>query len=258
MASYLDETEFIFRNYTVVFKHVFEGLSFLGQNGIIHRDVKSSNILVQQNCSCKGPLRCKCPGDGEVLYVLGDLDLLCLEEDTSPSACTCAVWNRLVRRDPAGTMGMKPPEAFFKTGEGEHVITHKSDVWSGCVTMMNVLIGKGANIESEIQISNFLKAVTKNAITASHGINESSTLLVKIKDRFEIIKNGLPEESITLLNNEVDELNNDLRNLKQLLNVGNSCLQRMQSFQGKQDNIYREENPLAGILTIVYGVRTSS
>lgn len=40
MAFYLDEMDFIFRNYTVVFKHVFEGLSFLGQNGIIHRDVK--------------------------------------------------------------------------------------------------------------------------------------------------------------------------------------------------------------------------
>ena len=40
MASYLDEMDFIFRNYTVVFKHVFKGLMFLELNGIIHRDVK--------------------------------------------------------------------------------------------------------------------------------------------------------------------------------------------------------------------------
>ena len=42
----------------------------------------------------------------------------------------------------------------------------------------------------------------------------------------------------------------------QLLNVGKSCLQRMHSFQGAQDHsVYHEENPLAGILTTVYGVR---
>ena len=70
----------------------------------------ASNILVQQNCSCTSPLRCKCPGNGGVLYVLGDLDLLCLEDDTSASVCTCEVWNKMVQRDPAGTVGMKPPE----------------------------------------------------------------------------------------------------------------------------------------------------
>jgi len=32
------------------------------------------------------------------------------------------------------------------------VINHKSDVWSGCVTMMNVLVGKGANADSQIQV----------------------------------------------------------------------------------------------------------
>ena len=129
MCHYLDEMDFIFRNYTVVFKHVFKALGFLEFHGIIHRDVKckgiycvlqlwfvmmhiyiASNILVQQNCSCPSPLQCKCPGNGEVLYVLGDLDLLCLKEDISASACTCEVWNKMVQRDPAGTVGMKPPE----------------------------------------------------------------------------------------------------------------------------------------------------
>ena len=73
----------------------------------------ASNILVQQNCSCTSPLQCKCPGNGGVLYVLGDLDLLCLEDDTSESACTCEVWNKMVQRDPAGTVGMKPPEVVY-------------------------------------------------------------------------------------------------------------------------------------------------
>ena len=35
------------------------------------------------------------------------------------------------------------------------MITHKSDVWSGCVTMMNVLIGKGVNIDSRIQVRTY-------------------------------------------------------------------------------------------------------
>ena len=46
--------------------------------------------------------------------MLGDLDLLCLEEDTSASACTCEVWNKMVQRDPAGTVGMKPPEVCMQ------------------------------------------------------------------------------------------------------------------------------------------------
>jgi len=39
------------------------------------------------------------------------------------------------------------------------VITHQSDVWSGCVTMMNVLVGKETNSEAHAQVS-----VTQNYI----------------------------------------------------------------------------------------------
>ena len=36
-------------------------------------------------------------------------------------------------------------QAFYRTGEGDSVISHKSDVWSGCVTMMDILVGKKVN-----------------------------------------------------------------------------------------------------------------
>jgi len=70
----------------------------------------ASNILLHQTCSCQSPLQCNCAHDGGVCYVLGDLDLLCLEGDSKSSTCTHEVWDKMVQRDPAGTMGMKPPE----------------------------------------------------------------------------------------------------------------------------------------------------
>ena len=86
-----------------------------------------------------------------MLYVLGDLDLLCLEEDTSPSACTCEVWNRMVQRDPAGTEGMKPPEVCLYTASYVanyyiHIDAVNKRVWH-CITsfidhMIQIFVGQ--------------------------------------------------------------------------------------------------------------------
>ena len=43
MEKYQDQEKFIFRNYTVLFQHVFKGLSYLETKGIIHRDIKCEN-----------------------------------------------------------------------------------------------------------------------------------------------------------------------------------------------------------------------
>ena len=40
MRKYQHQEKFIFRNYTVLFQHVFEGLCYLKEQGIVHRDIK--------------------------------------------------------------------------------------------------------------------------------------------------------------------------------------------------------------------------
>ena len=72
--------------------------------------IPASNILVHQNCACKSPLQCMCAGDGDVTYLLGDMDLLSLEEEGANLTYTYEEWKKMVGHDPAGTIGMKPPE----------------------------------------------------------------------------------------------------------------------------------------------------
>ena len=43
-------------------------------------------------------------------------------------------------------------QAFYRTDEGDSVISHKSDVWSGCVMMMNILVGKKVNEVPDKQV----------------------------------------------------------------------------------------------------------
>ena len=51
-----------------------------------------------------------CAGDGSVIYLLGDMDFLSLEEESANQSYTCDEWEKMAGHDPAGTMGMKPPE----------------------------------------------------------------------------------------------------------------------------------------------------
>jgi len=68
-----------------------------------------SNILVQQNCKCVSPLQCECAGDGGVQYVLGDLNLMCMEDDQSGKG---GEWEKMLQHAPAGTIGKIAPEVI--------------------------------------------------------------------------------------------------------------------------------------------------
>ena len=66
---------------------------------------------MHQNCACQSPLQCICAGDGGVSYLLGDMDLLSLEESENLTY-TLDEWEKMTYHDPAGTIGMKPPEVI--------------------------------------------------------------------------------------------------------------------------------------------------
>jgi len=65
--------------------------------------------LVHQNCNCPSPLQCVCDGDGGVQYVLGDVNLMCIEDGES---CTEGEWAKMIQHAPAGTRGLIAPEVY--------------------------------------------------------------------------------------------------------------------------------------------------
>ena len=72
----------------------------------------ASNILVHQTCDCQSPLQCTCAGSRGVTYLLGDTDLF--QEESTDLTYTCNEWKKMAGHDPAGTIGMKPPEVGIK------------------------------------------------------------------------------------------------------------------------------------------------
>lgn len=88
------------------------GLCYLHENGVVHRDVKSHNILVSEDYDAK----------------ISDLGLGRLQPDSSYDQITTVV---------AGTVGYLDPE-YFRTGR----VTRQSDVYSFGIVLFEVLCGK--------------------------------------------------------------------------------------------------------------------
>ncbi|XP_065896986.1 uncharacterized protein [Dysidea avara] len=253
MADFGDQKKCIFRNYLELFHQVFDGLSYLKTQELVHRDIKPSNILVQQNCECYSTLKCICNKENRVLYVLGDMGLLCHEGANAKHS----YWEKMAQHDPAGTVQMRSPESFYRTDEGEPMITHKSDVWSGCVTMMIVLVSKVVNLIPHKQISAFLKKALTILRKAFEGFEESCQKLEYINRIYADMQKVVKEQKLSVLNNEMATMSSELQLLMQLLHDSNTKLKEVQSFQGQgggggYPKLYKEDSPLAGILSTVY------
>ena len=67
-----------------------------------------SNILVHQTCSCDSPIQCVCPGGDGVIYVLGDMDLFCVQGETLSDKYL--KWAKEKFTEPSGTKGLKATE----------------------------------------------------------------------------------------------------------------------------------------------------
>ena len=63
---------------------------------------------MHQTCSCVSPLQCVCPGGSGVTYVLGDMDLFCVQGETLTGKYLN--WAKEKFTEPAGTRGLKPTE----------------------------------------------------------------------------------------------------------------------------------------------------
>lgn len=64
---------------------------------------------MQQDCTCVSPLQCDCAGDGGVQYVLGDPNLMCMEDDQSEKAWE---WEKMLQHAPASNIGKIAPEVI--------------------------------------------------------------------------------------------------------------------------------------------------
>ena len=131
---------------------------------------------------------CTCSEGNKICYVLGDINLLGDEEENTSKEwhklevkapgtprmkapevhdlryMHCYVSSSVLIKDPLKIFIVERSlgncaliidqllvvlQVFYRTGEGVSVISHKADVWSGCVTMINILVGKKLNEETD-------------------------------------------------------------------------------------------------------------
>ncbi|XP_065896173.1 calcium-dependent protein kinase 4-like [Dysidea avara] len=245
MKSSTMKMPFYLRNFLAVSKQIFNALTYFEENKFVHRDIKRSNILMEKfaHCPCEHPILCCCKSEGTILCKIADFDLM------DKAIATDSKFKTL-NPSPGGSKGMIAPEVFFKDKEGKKIFSPKSDVWSTCITLMHVLVGKYRNNDTLTQLITFFNKVN---IELPEIINKCATSIEQMK---KIQSNPSLECALQIDCEQIiktfDELKTSLENMKKFQMQNDTNVKQNIHGRKQGDAIYC---PIAEILASVYGVQ---
>ena len=147
-------------NVKYVLKGVLKALEYMHSQGLVHRDIKASNILIKITCECKGDiLYCNCRRR-KFSVQIGDFD----SSTIVPGYQLQLEEHQMIRRAtvlPLGTMGYRAPEVsmyLVLSGPFEVLYTTSVDIWSfGCL-LLTIFIGKSGPLKQRGEASLLLSA----------------------------------------------------------------------------------------------------
>ena len=73
LAEKREQWELVLVNTKHVLRSVLKALDYMHSQGLVHRDIKASNILIKISCQCSEVLYCNCQG-GKFQVQIGDFD----------------------------------------------------------------------------------------------------------------------------------------------------------------------------------------
>ncbi|XP_065920927.1 uncharacterized protein [Dysidea avara] len=153
-----DQWETVLLNIKHVLRSVLKALDYIHGQGLIHRDVKASNILIKTTCQCSEVLYCSC--QHKFIVQLGDFD----SSATVPGYQLHLEEHQMIRYAsvlPLGTMGYRAPEVSMHlvlSGPYEVLYTTGVDIWSfGCL-LLAIFIGKSGPLKQRGEASLLLSA----------------------------------------------------------------------------------------------------